>query len=213
MVQKTQNKPQTPKQMAVKVESLMRGLDNSRTAIGKHQKDIEDKLVELKPLLAGLTSAATTKPPTPKAPAKPAKVATPAKATPKTPAKPAKTPAKAPAKPAKAPAKGSKAPAKPAKAAPVKDNRKPPVPNRPILKNAIKEMIAAEGGKAPAAKIYHLACDKYGYWSRQGFYAALHDVKSFHHTADDQFELVQTADEVEKFVDQASQNQATALVA
>ena len=213
MVQKTTQKSQTPKQMAIKVESILRGLDNSQASIGKHQKKIDDGIEELKPLLAGLANAATAKPAAKPVQAKPAaKAPAPAKPAAKPqPAKAAKA-AKPAVKPAKPTAKAPKS-AKPAKtAAKVKDGKKEPVPGRPILKEAIKEMIAAEGGKGPAAKLYHRAIDKYGYWSRQGFYAALKDTKSFTHTSDDQYEVVQTADEVEKFVDQASKNQAVAHV-
>jgi len=164
---KAKTKAMTPKQMAIKANSLLKGIDNSVAAIQKHRTSIVQNAGELAGLLSGLSNAAST--PVKAAPVK--KATAPVKKAEKAPAKKAekKTPAKAKAK-----AKATKAGASQAKPA----GQKAPVPNRPTVKEAISETIT-KGGPDSRASLYHKVTDKYGYWSRQSFYNAIKDKKAF----------------------------------
>lgn len=180
----------TPKQMSVKAASLLKGIDNSVTIIDKHRTNIVQSAGQLAGILSGLSNAATAVP----APAKKTPVPAPAKkAQAKAQAKKAQTSAKKPA--AKAPAKkpAAKLAAKAEKKAAEKPTgQKPPVANRPTVKEAIGEVIT-KGGPDSRAALYHKVTDKYGYWSRQSFYNALKDKKSFKEIGDGKIDVAQTS--------------------
>lgn len=179
---KSSQKSLTPKQAAVKVSSLLRGVDNSvakiakgRTAIAEGEKAIRENTSQIRSIVSGLSNTAQTGKAAVKKPAKKAaakkpvkKKAAAKKAAPKKPVKKKKAAAKK-----AAPAKAAK------KAAPKKAAaKKVAVEGRPSVKEAIKESIRADGPDTKAS-LYHKVTGKYGYWSRQSFYNALKDESSF----------------------------------
>jgi len=218
---KTKAKKLTPKQAAVKASSLLKGIDNSVAVINKHHGIIKENTVQLRNVVTGLSNAAVQETPKPKAPAKPK------------PAKAEKAKAKAPAKAKAAKAKAAKAKAakKEAKAKPAKKGEKPkaeesakasakmkpPVDGRPTVKDATREEIAANGPDTKA-NLYHKVTDKYGYWSRQSFYNALKDKKSFR-TVDGKIQVIGTPgakttdEEASRFVESVRKDQAVASTA
>lgn len=199
----SKNQIATPKQAQIKIASLLKGIDNSVIASNKHAKIINDNTKQVKTLCIGLLqniSNGLKRSEAAKPTVKPAKsVAKPAKKP--AVAKPAKKPVAKPAKAANVVAKPDTT--KPLENKPVASTGKPPaVEGRPILKDAIKEILLAGGGAAmPANKIYNEAVAKYGYWSRQSCYNALD--KSFTET-DKKCYIIKkdSADtEVDSFVD------------
>lgn len=199
----------TPKQAQIKLNSLLKGLDNSALVLNKHKEQITKSVKEISVLVTGLANPKTAKAKTVK-PVKPAKVkaaktAKVAKVAKVKAVKPAKVAKVAkPEKPAKvvkeaAPVEAVAKPTKPAKTNP------PPVAGRPILKEAIKGIIADAKKPLPASDIWHRAVEKYGYWSRQSCYNALDDSKTFS-KSDEGFSVrsangVADDDEADQFVD------------
>jgi outer membrane biosynthesis protein TonB len=170
----------TTKQMSVKIDKILKGVDNSVAQIQKHQSAIGEAIPVLRSLAGGIAnSVETAKTQTLVKAVKPAKAPKPAKpAKAPKPAKPAKAPK--PAKPAKAPkpAKTPK-PAKPAKAPkPAKPNAKPSSV-RPALKQVINDVLVNNGTPMSSADIYNTIINKHGKWSRQSVYNALKDVSMF----------------------------------
>jgi hypothetical protein len=171
----SKNQTVTPKQAQIKIASLLKGIDNSVVASNKHAKIINDNTKQVKTLLSSISNAKPVKPVAAKPVKKPAKPAKPAKKP--VAAKPVKKPAKKPTKPVVAkPVKPVAS--KPVESKPVPAGKTAAVAGRPILKDAIKEILVANNNKAmPAAEIYKQTTAKYGYWSRQSLYNALE--KSF----------------------------------
>ena len=85
------------------------------------------------------------------------------------------------------------------------------------MKDAIRESIGSEGPDTKA-NLYHRVTSKYGYWSRQSFYNALKDKKSFREVdgkiLDVSSRPVQTTDEeAQKFVESGQRDQTVASTA
>jgi len=162
MKPKTVSKPLTPKQAEIKVGSLIRGIDNFVTRIKKDTALVVDAMLEFKQVLPALSN--TTKA---------AKVE-------KTSAKVEKTSAKVEKTSAKVEKTSAKPPKKEKAASPLKAARKakPPVKERPTIKEAIQEMLKTHGS-LPPADLWKKTVDKYGYWSRQSLYNALKDDNLF----------------------------------
>jgi hypothetical protein len=178
----SKNQTVTPKQAQIKIASLLKGIDNSVIASNKHTKIINDNTKQVKTLIASISNA---KPVATKPAAKPAKPA-------KKPAAAKPTVVKKPAKPVIT---------KPVESKPVPAGKTVAVEGRPILKDAIKEILVANGSKAMvAAEIYKQTTAKYGYWSRQSLYNALE--KSFTKTDQGYEPKKDSADvEVDNFID------------
>ena len=181
----------TPKQAIARINSLLKGIDNSVLVINKHKTVLNDAVKEARSLMGGLSNlqAAPAKKPEAKKPE--AKKPAPAK-------KPAL--AKKPVKKTeiKKPAPEKSVPAKPGK----------PVEGRPSLKEAVKQIIVAGGNPMTAADIWKQATAKWGYWSRQSLYNVLKDEKSFSR-AGEKFSMSRsTVDDAEadKFVQQVESN-------
>jgi len=196
----------TPKQAIARINSLLKGIDNSVLVINKHKTVLNDAVKEARSLMGGLSNlqAAPAKKPEAKKPEakKPAPAKKPALA--KKPVK--KTEIKKPA-PAKKPVKKTeiKKPA-PEKSVPAKPGK--PVEGRPSLKEAVKQIIVAGGNPMTAADIWKQATAKWGYWSRQSLYNVLKDEKSFSR-AGEKFSMSRsTVDDAEadKFVQQVESN-------
>jgi len=133
--------------------------------------------------------------------------------------KPAAKKAKKPAakKAAKKPAAKKPAPAKKpaaAKTTPINGESKktkplkerfPPKENRPLLKDAIRELLKASGAPMSMPDIYNQIVEKWGYWSRQSFYNVIRDKKNFKSDDDEMFTPVEgevqvTDKEADEFV-------------
>ena len=205
---KTKKTKKTPKQAIARINSLLKGIDNSVIAINKQKAVLTDAVKEMKGLMGGLSNVQTAKveksapAPKPESKSKPAT---------KKPA--AKKPAAKAAKAAKKPAPEAKksAPAKPAKAA--SSSEKKTVEGRPLLKDAVKQILA-DKNQMSAADIWKKATSKWGYWSRQSLYNVLKDEKSFSRH-EDQFSLFNNKvddAEAESFISQVESSQAVSSV-
>jgi outer membrane biosynthesis protein TonB len=204
----------TPRQAEIKISSLLKGIDNSVLVVEKHRDLIAKSAKEMRTLVSGLSNAATSLAATVKtveAKAKATKVVKPTKV------KPEPKAAKPKAEP-KAPKVKPEPKAKPepkVKAAKLeKVEPKPAVVGRPTAKEAACEMIGT--GVLPAAEVYKNAVAKYGYWSRQSFYNALDDAKTFRKT-EKGFEIVKNNsravdDEVDKFAEKLETTGSAAAV-
>ena len=202
---KTQKAKKTPKQAVARINSLLKGIDNSVVAINKQKAVLSDAVKEVRSLMGGLSNIQTV-------PAK--KLEAKVKAAVK-PAKPAKVVKAAPAKkalPVKA-ASAKKLEVKAAsakKALPVKPGKA--IEGRPSLKEVVKQVIIT--GPLTAADIWKQATSKWGYWSRQSLYNVLKDEKVFARQGE-KFALVNSMvddAEAEKFVKQVESNQAVSSV-
>lgn len=141
------SKKQTPKQLQIQAGKLLRGIDNSTTAIKAHQKKIDEALPALKQTLVSLSAPAEVKAAKPTKAEKTEKKAKPEKV--KAVAKPPKTEKKAEKKPAKAEKKAAK-----------------PDENRPPLKTVATEILTEK--KRVSRKDLYTAVAKHGY-SRPSF--------------------------------------------
>src|SRR5690606_20220321 len=130
-----------------KAHSLLRGIDNSVNSIAGHQKKIETAVPELQKTLTALGNSNEL----------PKKVAAPKKATSvKKSAAVKKTAVN------KITTKSSAAAKKPAAAVAKNREAKNPVPNRPSLRDATKELLKG-GKKLPRSDLYKTVTEKYGY--------------------------------------------------
>jgi hypothetical protein len=201
---KIEKKAQTPKQMIIKINSLIKGIDNSMVTINKHNAAATAALKEVHQLTAGICNAQANKP----QPKTEIKKPTPAK-------KPA--PVKKPA-PAKKPAEVKTPVAK--KPTPVKKalSTKKSAPaakhvingDRPPLKTAVREIIIENGEEMPAVQIYNQVTAKYGYYSRQSLGKTLSNASDFVHIGN-KFGVSKTNntvndEEAEKFISQVDDN-------
>jgi hypothetical protein len=192
----------TPKQAAARVAVLLRGIDNSVSVIEKQKGKIDSSLREARHLMVGLSNAVVSaqedvakarkevKEATKKAAKKPAKK--PAAKTAKKPAaktaKTAKKPGKKPAAKKPAAKAAKKASPKNGKSKPLKE-RLPPKADRPLLKNAIRDLLK-DSGPMKMADIYNGVVEKWGYWSRQSFYNVIRDEKNFKTTDGETYDFI-----------------------
>jgi hypothetical protein len=183
---KTKAKPLTPKQAEIKINKILRGVDNSAAQLEKHTKNIQESMPVVRELLSGLTNP----------PEKPAPKAAPKKPAPKK-ADNKKTP-KAKAKPASKKADGKKS-----------NDVKKPVAGRPALKQAIQEVFNGNGAMA-ASEIWKAVTAKYGYWSRQSLYNALKDGSLFKKDGDKFLSISQEDEKIDKFVESVEKDQSVA---
>lgn len=205
---KTQKKPvkkvkKTPKQAIARINSLLKGIDNSVVAINKNKIVLNDAVKEVRSLMGGLSNF--TAPAKPQAKKPEVKKATPAK---KPETKPAKKPEVKKVIPAKKPEVKKASPVKLASTKPAATKPGKPVDGRPSLKEAVKQVILANNGTMSAADIWKQATTKWGYWSRQSLYNVLKDEKSFSRQGE-KFALAHsTVDDAEadKFVQQVESN-------
>ena len=215
---KTKKTKKTPKQAIARINSLLKGIDNSVIAINKQKAVLTDAVKEMKGLMGGLSNVQTAKveksapAPKPESKSKPA-TKKPAAKKPAAKKPAAKKPAAKAAKAAKKPAPEAKksAPAKPAKAA--SSSEKKTVEGRPLLKDAVKQILA-DKNQMSAADIWKKATSKWGYWSRQSLYNVLKDEKSFSRH-EDQFSLFNNKvddAEAESFISQVESSQAVSSV-
>ena len=196
-----------------KVTKLLRGIDNETAAIAKSQEalnkrvaNVKKNAAEISTLVSGISGAALT--PSADTPAK--KTTTPVK----------KTAAKKTAIPAKktvAPAKKTVAPVKNKKE--VSPAKKEATGARPPLKDVISDILRKATTPQTTADIYKQVVAEVGYFSRQSVYSALKDSKLYAKTGDVyQLKDVSSSapavsdEEIDEFVDKATNNQAVAAV-
>lgn len=199
---KKRPKQASPKQAAARVGVLLRGIDNSIGVIERQKQKISDNLKEAATLVTGLSNAV---------------VDAPKAAVTKSPAKKVQKAKKTATKPSTKKAKTSKAKSsngakakKVAKANPL-TAKKPPKEGRPLLKDAIRQVVAAAGSPMKSSDIYNQVVDKWGYWSRQSMYNVLKNDGGFQLVASNTYELVAnesgqtTSDsETDQFIDQVA---------
>lgn len=149
----------TPKQASRKAESLISGINNSVAKIDKEKESIVEKVGQLQPLLQGLSNAvvdglATKSETKSNEGAKPKNSNLPVKKSPK--------------------AKKAASASSPTEKALKKDEAEvnPPKEGRPSFKDALIEVIRAEGPMSPA-DARKRAVNMYGYWSTQNLYSLL----------------------------------------
>jgi len=190
---KTKTKPPTPKQAVVKVQNLLKGIDNSMSVINREKGKVLDSMKQVKGLVGGLSNVAQEKV---------AKTAKPAKKAAK---KPAKKAAKKPAK------KAAKKVSKPAKAT---KSAKPAANGRPPLKEALVQIFKEHGPMTPA-EAKKLAIEKWGYWSSQSLYNAINKNTDTFKKNGEKVELVgggsskkTTSPEVEDFVSKVEKDES-----
>lgn len=195
----------TAKQARVQAQNITKGLDNTVAAIEAEAKRsidsirkklgaVRDISSKAKNLVSGLSN-----------------LEVPVKAVKKAPA-PAKAPAKPKSSKKKAPAK-AKAPAKPKKATPAKKvegskSPKDPVPGRPVLREAIHQLLAGSK-RMKKTDLREALEEKWGYWSRQSVYSMLNRDPRIQEDDDG---LVFLQEDVDKFVDKASGDPSVAQV-
>lgn len=213
---KTQKKAKNPKQAVARINTLLRGIDNSVIAINKHKTIVTDAVKEVKTLMGGLSNPQTPTKPAEKAPVKPGLAKTkPAKVA-KKPAKPAKAPAKA-VKPPKAPKPAKKAPAKapkPEKKPLVEKTAKPAKAAKAAVsvKDQIRHVLKA--GSMSSGEILKAIEAKWGARSRQSLYHALQDTRLVtKHEGKYTLVTAKVGDsEAEEFIKQVENSQAVAEV-
>ena len=182
---KTKTKPPTPKQAVVKVQNLLKGIDNSMSVINREKGKVLDSMKQVKGLVGGLSNVAQEKV---------AKTAKPAK-------KAAKKPAKKAAKKVSKPAKATK-------------SAKPAANGRPPLKEALVQIFKEHGPMTPA-EAKKLAIEKWGYWSSQSLYNAINKNTDTFKKNGEKVELVgggsskkTTSPEVEDFVSKVEKDES-----
>jgi len=195
---KTKTKPPTPKQAVVKVQNLLKGIDNSMSVINREKGKVLDSMKQVKGLVGGLSNIAQEKA---------VKTAKPVKKAAK---KPVKKAAKNPVK--KAPVKkAAKKASKPAKAT---KSAKPAANGRPPLKEALVQIFKEHGPMTPA-EAKKLAIEKWGYWSSQSLYNAINKNTDTFKKNGEKVELVgkssskkTTSPEVEDFVSKVEKDES-----
>jgi outer membrane biosynthesis protein TonB len=222
---KTQTKTEIRNNTA-KIGKLLRGIDNDTLAIKKDQaklnvriKAVQDSAKTVQTLIGGISNMALAAPASlKKVQFKKPEPKTASKVSPKAPKAPKKpTPKKAATKtaaPKKDLKKATKAPAA------VKASTSESPQDRPSLKKVITDIILKNGKPMGAADIYKIACQKFGYWSRQSLYNALKDNKAFAKKGEgydvpdsSPISISETSDsEAEKFVQRVEGNSATSAV-
>jgi len=222
---KTQTKTEIRNNTA-KIGKLLRGIDNDTLAIKKDQaklnvriKAVQDSAKTVQTLIGGISNMALAAPASlKKVQVKKPEPKTASKVSPKAPKAPKKpTPKKAATKtaaPKKDLKKATKAPAA------VKASTSESPQDRPSLKKVITDIILKNGKPMGAADIYKMACQKFGYWSRQSLYNALKDNKAFAKKGEgydvpdsSPISISETSDsEAEKFVQRVEGNSATSAV-
>jgi hypothetical protein len=182
----------TPKQMLARVQTLLRGIDNSVLAIEKHKTFVDDAVKEVKSLVGGIedvTDWASDKSPE---------------------SKPVVNKLESKKKPEMELCLGKPKLEKATKVAvPTSVTstkvKKAPVDGRPSLKEVVRQIVANDS--MSAAEIWNQATEKWGYWSRQSLYNVLKDGRLFS-KQDDKFSLANHfMDEAEKFIKQVADNQ------
>jgi hypothetical protein len=219
---KTKKPVKSTKQTIAKINSLLKGIDNSTAVLNKQRTNLVETVKEVRTLMGGLSNqVAQTPTKEVKKVALAKKVAIKAAPAAKKPAKkvekaaPAKKATPAFKKPAKKVEK-TEAPVVPAKKiVSTKVVQKSAEQDRPLLKDIIKQILTTSG-PASSAVIWK-STKKFGSWSRQSVHNALRvgissGVFSKH---GEEFSLqngMVNDDEAEKFVKQIENNQVVSTV-
>lgn len=204
---KTEVKPPTPKQAHIKIQTLLKGIDNSTAAVDKHQTIVKKNTDDIKKLVSGLEVQAPKAAPAVKA------------------APVAKTPAAKKVAPVAVKAAKKAAPAA-KKAVAAKNGAAKSNENRPPLKDVLRGFINDAGAGVSAADLYNRSKDfaaknQAEEWSRQSVYNALKDAKTFTKKGNEYVNAGSNSsaspkvsdDEAEQFVEKAaSQNETSTLV-